>query len=95
MSDLSEIRAVLAAARAAETARAAAFAARYGSRMIDAITRYDQALYELQIAEIAEIASTQSGTLFASDAYYCARRAVLDADLALCHREHKRRTKND
>jgi len=92
MSNLSEIRAVLAAARAAETAGAAAFAARHGSRMIDAITRYDQALYELQIAEIA---STQSGTLFAMDAYYSARRAVLDADLALCYRENKRRTKND
>ena len=92
MSDLTEIRAVLAAARAAETARSAEFASRHGSRLTDAITRYDQALYELQIAEIA---STQSGTLFAADAYYCARRAVLDADLALCHRENKRRTKND
>jgi len=92
MSNLSEIRAVLAAARAAETAGAAEFAARYGSRLTDSITRYDQALYELQIAEIA---CTQSGTLFAMDAYYCARLAALDADLALCYRENKRRAKND
>ena len=92
MSKLSEIRAVLAAARAAETARSAEFASRCGSRLTDAITRYDQALYELQIAEIA---STQSGTLFAMDAYYSARLAVREADLALCYREHKRRTKND
>ena len=92
MSNLSEIRAMLASARAAETARSAEFAARYGSRLTDSITRYDQALYELQIAEIA---STQSCTLFAMDAYYSARLAVREADLALCYREHKRRTKND
>jgi len=92
MSDLTEIRAVLAAARAAETARSAEFSSRCGSRLTDAITRYGQALYELHLAEIA---SAQSGTLFALDAYYCARRAVRDADLELCYRENKRRTKND
>jgi len=92
MSDLTEIRAVLAAARAAETARSAEFAARCGSRLTDSITRYDQSLYELQLAEIA---STQSDTLLALDAYYCARIAAREADLALCYREHKRRTKND
>jgi len=89
MCDISEIRAVLAAARAADTAAMAASAARYRS-LREAGYLLEQAEYELQLAEIAEL---RAGTLFAWDALCGARRVVLDAGWTIYKEANKRRTK--
>jgi len=81
MCDISEIRAVLAAARAADTAAMAASAARYRRNLRTAEHLLEQAEYELKLAEIAEL---HAGTPFAWDALCGARRVVLGAVWAIC-----------
>jgi len=90
MGDLTEVRAVLASARAADTAAMAASAARYRRNLRTAEHLLEQAEYELKLAEIAEL---HAGTPFALDALCGARRVVLDAGWTIYKEANKRRTK--